>query len=243
MEPNDFEKAVQILNDSKYVIALTGAGVSRESNVPTFRGKDGLWRNYDAMELATPEAFANDPKTVWEWYTWRQGLIGECDPNAAHETLVEFEQTGLLKSLITQNVDGLHRRAGSENVLEVHGNLWAMKCTSCDHRDRLTSPAEGIPNCPQCGSYLRPDVVWFGEQLDPSIMNKVYNELEKADTIMVIGTSALVHPAASFPLVIRQQGGNIIEMNVEKTPLTSYSSVHLSGKAGEVLPRLNALLL
>ncbi len=243
MEPNDFEKAVQILNDSKYVIALTGAGVSRESNVPTFRGKDGLWRNYDAMELATPEAFANDPKTVWEWYTWRQGLIGECDPNAAHETLVEFEQTGLLKSLITQNVDGLHRRAGSENVLEVHGNLWAMKCTSCDHRDRLTSPAEGIPNCPQCGSYLRPDVVWFGEQLDPSIMNKVYNELEEADTIMVIGTSALVHPAASFPLVIRQQGGNIIEMNVEKTPLTSYSSVHLSGKAGEVLPRLNALLL
>lgn len=243
MEPNDFEKAVQILNGSKYVIVLTGAGVSRESNVPTFRGTDGLWRNYDAMELATPEAFARDPKTVWEWYTWRQGLIGTCDPNPAHETLVEFEQTGLLKSLITQNVDGLHRRAGSENVLEVHGNLWAMKCTSCDHRDRLTSPAEGIPNCPQCGSYLRPDVVWFGEQLDPSIMNKVYNELEKADTIMVIGTSALVHPAASFPLVIRQQGGNIIEMNVEKTPLTSYSNVHLSGKAGEVLPRLKSLLL
>ncbi len=243
MEPNEFEKVVQILNDSKYVIALTGAGVSRESNVPTFRGKDGLWRNYDAMELATPEAFARDPKTVWEWYTWRQGLIGECTPNPAHETLVEFERTGLLKSMITQNVDGLHRRAGSENVLEVHGNLWAMKCTSCDHRDRLTSPAEGIPNCPRCGSHLRPDVVWFGEQLDPSIMNKVYTELEKADTIMVIGTSALVHPAASFPLVVRQRGGHIVEMNVEETPLTSYSSVHLSGKAGEVLPRLKALLL
>ncbi|MHA1577436.1 MAG: NAD-dependent protein deacylase [Candidatus Thorarchaeota archaeon] len=243
MNPTDYEKAVRILKDSKYVIALTGAGVSRESNVPTFRGKDGLWRNYDAMELATPEAFARNSQLVWEWYTWRQGLIKECNPNPAHETLAEFEQTGLLKCLITQNVDGLHRRAGSENVLEVHGNLWALKCTSCNHRERLTSPAVGIPICSECGSYMRPDVVWFGEQLDTIVMNDVYTELEKADTILVIGTSALIQPAASFPLVVRQKGGHVIEMNVEETPLTSYSAVHLSGKAGIVLPHLRSLLL
>ena len=235
---NPYERSVEIITKSKYVIAHTGAGISKESNVPTFRGEDGLWRNYDAMELATPSAFLKDPKLVWEWYAWRQGLIGSCNPNPAHEVLVEFEKEGVLKSLITQNVDGLHRRAGSQNVLEVHGNLWALKCSSCSHKDRLASPAEGIPKCPNCGENLRPDVVWFGEQLDPIIMNGVYQELDKADVILVIGTSALVQPAASFPLVVKQKGGLIIEMNVEETPLTPYVDVHLSGKAGEVLPRL-----
>jgi NAD-dependent deacetylase len=238
-----YERAVDIIKESKHLIAHTGAGISKESNVPTFRGEDGLWRNYDAMELATPSAFMRDPKLVWEWYAWRQGLIGECSPNPAHETLVEFERKGILKSLITQNVDGLHRRAGSEKVLEVHGNLWALKCSACSHKDRLESPAKGIPTCPDCSGHLRPDVVWFGEQLDPLIMNEVYQELEKTDVILVIGTSALVQPAASFPLMVKQKGGKIIEMNVEETPLTPYVDVHLSGKAGEVLPRLKDMII
>ncbi|MHA1930522.1 MAG: NAD-dependent protein deacylase [Candidatus Thorarchaeota archaeon] len=241
MDP--YIRSIEIINESKYVIAHTGAGISKESNVPTFRGEDGLWRNYDAMELATPSAFARNPKLIWEWYAWRQGLIGDCNPNPAHEVLVELEKNGILKSLITQNVDGLHRRAGSQNVLEVHGNLWALKCSSCPHKDRLSSPAVSIPKCPDCGENLRPDVVWFGEQLDPQIMNGVYQELEKADAILVIGTSALVQPAASFPLAVRQRGGHIIEINVEETPLTPYADVHLPGKAGEVLPRLKDMVI
>lgn len=240
---NPYERSLKIIKESKYVIAHTGAGISKESNVPTFRGEDGLWRNYDAMELATPSAFAKDPKLVWEWYAWRQGLIGECNPNPAHEALVELEKEGILKSLITQNVDGLHRRAGSQNVLEVHGNLWALKCSSCSHKDRLALPTKGIPKCPDCSGHLRPDVVWFGEQLDPLIMNEVYQELEKTDVILVIGTSALVQPAASFPLIVKQKGGRIIEMNVEETPLTPYVDVHLSGKAGEILPRLKDMII
>ncbi|MHA3963935.1 MAG: NAD-dependent protein deacylase [Candidatus Thorarchaeota archaeon SMTZ1-45] len=236
------KEAADIIMNSEYFIALTGAGVSKESNIPTFRGEDGLWRNYDAMELATPSAFARNPSLVWEWYAWRQGLIGNCEPNPAHKTLSSWENRGILKTLITQNVDGLHIRAGSVNVLEVHGDLWALKCTSCDYRERLSSPVSGIPTCPKCNSHLRPDVVWFGESLNPQIMRKVYSELELADVCIVIGTSALVQPAASFPLIVRQHGGRIIEINIEKTIISSVVDVHISGKAGEILPALNELL-
>ncbi|MFW9809664.1 MAG: NAD-dependent protein deacylase [Candidatus Thorarchaeota archaeon] len=240
---DDFlRKAAITIENSNYLIALTGAGISRESNVPTFRGEDGLWRNYNPMQLATPSAFANNPSLVWEWYTWRQGLIAECEPNPAHRTLVKWEEKGILKSLITQNVDGLHRRAGSLNLLEVHGDLWALKCVSCTHTERLSAPASGIPSCPQCQSHLRPDVVWFGESLDSGIIAQVYSELEKADVCMVIGTSALVQPAASFPFVVKQRGGKIIEINIEQTILTGVADVHLMGRAGEVLPLIDFLL-
>ncbi|MBN2228516.1 MAG: NAD-dependent deacylase [Candidatus Thorarchaeota archaeon] len=239
---DSFSEATTAIKQSKYLIALTGAGISKESNVPTFRGKDGLWRNYDAMELATPDAFAKNPKLVWEWYTWRQHLISKCNPNPAHTVLASWERTGILKSLITQNVDGLHRRAGSRKVFEVHGNIWALKCTSCGHLGRLEEPAVGIPTCPECNRNLRPDVVWFGEQLNQEIISVVYDQLQKADACIVIGTSALVQPAASFPILVKQNGGTIIEVNVESTPLTSMADLHLSGKAGEILPRLNTML-
>ncbi len=242
MEKEILQSAADTISNSEYLIALTGAGISKESNVPTFRGKDGLWRNYDAMQLATPDAFRRNPALVWEWYSWRQGLIAECSPNPAHLTLANWEEDGLLKALVTQNVDGLHVRAGSQNVLEVHGDLWALKCTSCAYRGRLTSPAEGIPSCPECSSYLRPDVVWFGESLDRDTISKVYTELERADVCLVIGTSALVQPAASFPLIMRQHGGKLIEINVESTPLSSKADHQLLGKAGEVLPTLDSLV-
>jgi NAD-dependent deacetylase len=194
------------------------------------------------MELATPSAFAQKPKLVWEWYSWRQGLIAGCEPNPAHMTLADWEKRGILKTLITQNVDGLHRRAGSKNVLEVHGDLWALKCSSCANRGRLDRPAEGIPSCPECGNDLRPDVVWFGESLDRNFMAEVYAELERADVCLVIGTSALIQPAASFPLVVKQAGGQLIEVNVEETPLTPAVDFRLSGEAGITLPKLNSLL-
>ncbi len=242
MNVSPLDEAAGFIMKTDYLVALTGAGISKESNIPTFRGEDGLWRNYDAMELATPNAFERNPSLVWEWYSWRQGLIGECTPNPAHYTLVSWEKRGILKALITQNVDGLHNRAGSVNVHAVHGNLWALKCTSCEYRSRLSKPASGIPLCPQCNNHLRPDVVWFGESLDPVIMSQVYTELERADTCIIIGTSALVQPAASFPLIVKKRGGKIIEINVEHTTLTGLVDIHISGKAGEILPALDELL-
>ncbi len=242
MLEGDLREAAELVANAKYLIALTGAGVSKESNVPTFRGEDGLWRNYNAMELATPSAFANNPKLVWEWYTWRQGLIAKCEPNPGHLTLAKWEETGLLKSLITQNVDGLHRRAGSSNVLEVHGNLWALKCTSCNYNDRLSAPAEGIPECPECGSMLRPDVVWFGESLDSEVMASVYTNLENATVCLIIGTSGIVQPAAMFPIMVKQRGGTLIEFNVEASRLTHSVDYHIQGPSGETLPALDSLI-
>ena len=214
MNENLLREAADTIKAADYLVALTGAGISKESNIPTFRGEDGLWRTYDVMELATPSAFARNPSLVWEWYAWRQGLISECEPNPAHNTIASWEVRGILKTLITQNVDGLHVRAGSVNVHEVHGDLWTLKCSSCDYHSRLNKPASGIPSCPQCSSNLRPDVVWFGESLDPVVMRQVYSELERADVCIVVGTSALVQPSASFPLIVKQRGGHIIEVNI-----------------------------
>ncbi len=242
MSRDDLAFAASIISEARHLIALTGAGISKESNVPTFRGKDGLWRKHNVMDLATPSAFARNPQLVWEWYSWRQDLIAKCTPNPAHHTLVKWEKKGILKSLISQNVDGLHRRAGSGNVLEVHGNLWAVKCTSCTHLGRLSDPAQGIPECPSCGANLRPDVVWFGERLNPVVMQNVREELERADTIIVIGTSALVQPAATFPLIVKQRGGKLLEVNIEQTPLTRTVDAHLRGKAGELLLKLDKLI-
>ena len=234
--------ATSFIRNAEHLIALTGAGISKESNVPTFRGKDGLWRQYNAMDLATPQAFAQNPKLVWEWYTWRQDLISKCQPNPAHFTLAEWEKRGILKAVITQNVDSLHWQAGSGKVLEVHGDIWRVKCTACSHHTRLSEAAKEIPTCPNCGATLRPDVVWFGEGLPHNVMNEVLTHLEQADVIIVIGTSALIQPSASFPLIVKRQGGHVLEVNIETTPLTQIADVHLKGKAGKILPKLNRLL-
>ena len=231
--------ASTLIEESDYLIALTGAGISRESNVPTFRGQDGLWRNYDPMELATPQAYARDPKLVWEWYTWRHNLIRDCTPNPAHLTVAKWESRNVLKHLITQNVDDLHYRAGSRKLTPVHGDIFGLKCTKCSFKSRLVNPSDEIPVCPECNAILRPDVVWFGENLDSEIIQTVYDQLDRADTIIVVGTSGIVHPAASFPLVVKQKGGSMIEVNIEKTPLSYAADIHISGKAGEILPRID----
>ncbi len=232
----------QVIADSNYLIALTGAGISKESNVPTFRGKDGLWNKYNVMELATLRAFKDNPQLVWEWYAWRQNLIASCEPNPAHLTLANWERQGLLKSIVTQNVDGLHERAGSSNIFEIHGNIWRVKCMNCDYHGQLDAPASGVPSCPLCNGNLRPDVVWFGESLDRDLLNSVDAELRRTDVCLVIGTSAVVYPAASFPMVAKDLGATVIEINIETTPITDFVDFHLSGKAGEILPQIDQLL-
>jgi NAD-dependent deacetylase len=244
MPPSDsvFHRASELISQANYLVALTGAGISSESNVPTFRGVDGLWRNHDAEELATPHAFLQNPKLVWDWYTWRQTLIRGCSPNPAHLTLAAWEERDILKHLITQNVDDLHHRAGSRKMTQVHGDIFRLKCTRCDHVTTLETPEEGIPQCPECRSNLRPDVVWFGESLDSRVLDRVYKELGRADAIIIIGTSGVVQPAASFPFIVKQNAGALIEVNTEMTPLSGYVDLHVQGKAGCVLLEIDSLL-
>jgi NAD-dependent deacetylase len=220
------------------VVVLTGAGVSAESGISTFRGAGGLWRTYRATDLATPQAFLSDPQLVWEFYDWRRTLIAGCQPNPAHKTIAEMEQRLPHFTLITQNIDGLHQRAGSQKVLTLHGDIWRVRCTVCNdqaHDWRVPLP-EIPPRCIRCGSLLRPDVVWFGESLPGGVLQAAWAASSKADLMLVVGTSALVQPAASLPLIAKQNGAAIIEINPDATPLTPYADEALRGPAGEILP-------
>jgi NAD-dependent deacetylase len=221
------------------VVVLTGAGVSAESGVPTFRGAGGLWRNFQPQELATPEAFRRDPALVWEWYDWRRGLLISCAPNAAHETLAKMEAALPDLTLITQNVDGLHQAAGSRNVLELHGNIWRARCTGCERttEDRRAPLPEIPPHCSKCGALLRPDVVWFGESLPPEVLEAAWAAAARCRLMLVIGTSAVVQPAASLPLVALRNGARLVEVNPNETPLSAHAHEILCGPAAELLPK------
>lgn len=220
------------------VAVLTGAGVSAESGVPVFRGEEGLWRDYRPEDLATPDAFGRHPQLVWEWYEWRRELIGACSPNPAHETLAAMEETLPEFALVTQNVDGLHQAAGSERVLEVHGNIWRIRCTACaylaeDHRVPLPHLP---PHCPKCGALLRPDVVWFGESLSQEVLDAAWTAAADCRTMLVIGTSAVVQPAASLPVVALRNGAQLVEFNPMETPLSRHADDVIRAPAGEALP-------
>lgn len=219
------------------VVVLTGAGVSAESGVPTFRGPEGLWRTFRPEDLATPEAFARDPTLVWEWYDWRRQRIANCRPNPAHRVLAEMEVALPDFTLITQNVDGLHQAAGSRRVRELHGNIWRVRCTRCGQvgEDRRV-PLPEIPPCCACGGLLRPDVVWFGEPLPSAVLEEAWEAAARCRWMLVIGTSALVQPAASLPVVAHRNGARLVEVNVSDTPLTPLADEVLRGPAGEVLP-------
>lgn len=230
-------EAVQKLSSARRVAVLTGAGVSAESGVPTFRGVGGLWKNHRPEQLATPQAFTNDPDLVWEWYHWRRGLINEASPNAAHNAIVRIERNIPDFTLITQNVDGLHLTAGSREVLEIHGNFTRARCSSCTHRIPL-SRETGVLICEKCGALMRPDVVWFGESLDHDILEASHNASQSADFFLVAGTSSVVQPAASLAFAARQSGGYVLEVNLDPTPLTGTADVTILGKAGEVLSAL-----
>lgn len=229
----------QALRTADRVAVLTGAGVSAESGIPTFRGAGGLWKNYQATDLATPQAFDRDPKLVWEFYNRRRELIGQKACNPAHAALVQLERLTPHFTLITQNVDGLHRLAGSENILELHGNIWRVQCTRCGERFLDRSPHMGaLPQCRGCGGLLRPGVVWFGESLDPDILNRSIAACQTCRVMLVIGTSSVVQPAASLAFTAKSGGALVAEINIEKTPGSDHMDMVLLGKAGDVVPRL-----
>ena len=230
------------LQRSSSLSVLTGAGVSAESDIPTFRGADGLWRTYRAVDLATPEAFDRNPKLVWEWYEYRRHLIEKASPNPAHIAIAELEKLFRDFLLITQNVDGLHSRAGSEKLVELHGNIFRNRCS----RDgRLVGKARenDVPPRCECGAYLRPDVVWFGESLPPHALEKAFEFATRCDAMIVVGTSGIVHPAASLPAVAKQHKAWILEVNLEATPITGLADDSIFGKAGEILPQIVAMLM
>ena len=236
----------QVLEDAESVAVLTGAGISAESGVPTFRGQGGLWRNFRPEELATPEAFERDPRLVWEWYGWRRGCIHKARPNAGHLALAELErhktrdgQEPLAFTLITQNVDGLHDRAGSRRVLKLHGDIWLVRCVGCgaEERNEQVPLAELPPRC-RCGSLLRPGVVWFGEPLPAAEWEQAFAAAARCGVFVVAGTSGVVSPAAGLVDVARRGGASIGPINPEATPLDSYAAWVLRGASGEILPRL-----
>ncbi len=233
------EIARQRLRSSRSPVALTGAGVSAESGVPTFRGAEGLWKTFRPEDLATPEAFDRDPVLVWEWYGWRRSTIASIRPNAAHYALVELEKRNPAFTLITQNVDGLHSLAGSRSVIELHGSIWRTRCLGCggSSEDRI-APIRMIPRCALCNGVLRPDVVWFGEMLPVRLLNRAFEASEGADVMIAAGTSGVVQPAASLPSIAKKAGAYLIEVNPEPTPLSGIMDARLTGKAGELLPKL-----
>ncbi|MBM4285214.1 MAG: NAD-dependent deacylase [Deltaproteobacteria bacterium] len=233
----------RLLQQARRVAVLTGAGVSQESGVPTFRGPGGLWRQHRPEDLATPEAFAKDPRLVWEWYDWRRGLIAEARPNPGHLALAALEDRFEDFTLITQNVDGLHRRAGSRQVVEIHGSIWEVRCLDCgDLREDRRAPIPILPTCSLCGGLLRPNVVWFGEALDPVRLEQVREALVRAQVMLLAGTSAVVQPAAAFGLWAQQAGAVLVEINPVPTPLSLRCDYVLKGPAGEILPALLAAL-
>lgn len=232
------EEAARILADAERVCVLTGAGVSAESGVPTFRGRDGVWKKYDPSKLATPEGFCEDPEAVWEWYRLRQRAIVQAEPNAAHATISSMASRYSRLTVVTQNVDGLHQRAGSSAVIELHGSIWRLRCTAEGVLSTISAPVEEIPPRCACGALLRPDVVWFGEALSDDVVRSAVEAASEADAMLVVGTSSVVYPAAILPSIARDAGGAVVEVNAETTPLSSFADVSVTGRAGDVLPRI-----
>ena len=234
------EDLIELLQRSNRIVALTGAGVSQESGLRTFRdAQTGLWAQYKPEELASPEAFRRDPKLIWDWYTWRREAVKGVRPNAGHYALVEIEKHVPLFTLITQNVDNLHRMAGSQNVLELHGNIQRVRCADCyTFTETWDEDTESVPRCAVCGGLLRPDVVWFGEALPRDQLESAVEAARACDVFFSIGTSGVVQPAASLAFAAHHRGAAVIEVNAEPTPLTPKADYFLQGKSGEILPEL-----
>lgn len=234
------EPLIEQLKKARRFVALTGAGVSAESGVPTFRdAQTGLWAQFAPEDLATPDAFRRNPRLVWEWYAMRRAKVADVHPNPAHVALARMEGCVEEFLLVTQNVDGLHQRAGSQNLCELHGNITRTKCFEEDRVvEKWTDDAEVPPRCPRCGGYLRPDVVWFTESLPVDAFNRSLEASQACDVFLSIGTSTLVYPAASLPFEALQGKALVVEINPESTPLTESVQFSLRGAAGVVLPAL-----
>ena len=231
---------ISTLQGTTKLVALTGAGVSQESGLRTFRdAQTGLWAQYKPEDLASPQAFRRDPKLIWDWYAWRREAVKGVRPNAGHYALVEIETHIPEFTLITQNVDGLHRMAGSKNVLELHGNIQRVRCSECyTFAETWGDDTESVPQCSVCSGLLRPDVVWFGEALPRDQLEASVEAARTCDVFFSIGTSGVVQPAASLAHAARNRGAVVVEVNAEPTLLTSKANYAFHGKSGEMLPEL-----
>jgi NAD-dependent deacetylase len=240
-------RAVAALAAAKRVVVLTGAGVSAESGVPTFRANDGLWEGHRIEDVATPEGFHRNPALVWKFYNERRANVVKVKPNPGHFALAKMEERWQDNfALVTQNVDGLHKAAGSVRVYEIHGSLYRTRCTGCRVvADRGLEPLGEMPACPQCGALLRPDIVWFNEALPGAIWEEAQIAAARCDVLLVVGTSAVVHPAASLIPIARSRriserpnGATVIEVNLTRTEASAYADIGLYGPSGQILPRL-----
>ena len=234
------EDAAAALKEARHVCVLTGAGISAESGIPTFRDAlTGLWSKFSPEELATPAAFERDPELVWQWYEWRRELVRRAEPNAGHRALADLARRVPRVTLVTQNVDGLHQRAGSPGVLEYHGNILRDRCTlEQTVAERSEDARAGLPRCASCGGLLRPDVVWFGEAIPRQPMLLAAAAAADCDAFLSIGTSSLVYPAAGLAEVALRRGVPVIEVNPNETDLTAQADIVLRGPAGQILPTL-----
>lgn len=231
---------LQRLGKADWMTVFTGAGVSAESGVPTFRGEGGIWEKFRPEDLASMDAFLQNPDLVWHWYSHRRQVMAEVQPNAGHRALVRLERLFAGFAVITQNIDNLHRRAGSTTVYELHGNIERNYCSRCGEPYQLegTEEAVRVPHCGICGGAVRPDVVWFGEFLPEQEWNRSVAAARSADLFLSVGTSAVVYPAASLPMIARRSGAYLVEINPEPTPLTEMADEFLPGRSGEILPDL-----
>ena len=238
------DNLLSILKSSNNVVAVCGAGISQESGVPTFRGKEGLWKKFKPGELANLNSFINNPKLVWEWYNYRKKLVSEVEPNPGHYALAEMENIFDNLFIITQNVDNLHQKAGSKNIVEIHGNMMKNRCLDCNKYYEDIPVNENIPDIPKCscGGLIRPDVVWFGESIPEKSFMKSYELLRECQLLFVIGTSGNVYPAASFPIIAKNNGAYLVEINIDKTMMSYMMNETLLGPSGEIMPQIVNIL-
>ncbi len=236
-----FDIVTQKLIDSRKIVFVTGAGISQESGIPTFRGKDGHWRKYDPMKLASIDAFYDDPKLVWEWYEDRRKNILDAKPNEGHFAISKMEKYKDVV-VLTQNIDGLHQRSGSTNVLELHGSIIRIKCTVCNFTANITKNFESLPPKCGCGNMLRPDVVWFGEALPQDIWKNAIKQASICDIMIIVGTSLAVSPANTLPLYAKQNGATLIEVNPEKTVMSNDMDLSIQATSANALPKILSIL-
>jgi len=244
MQPESVAEAAKILRSAQRVVAFTGAGVSAESGVPTFRGAGGLWEGHPVEELASPRGFYADPVKVWRFYEERRRNLANVKPNPAHRVLAGWQERFARYAVVTQNVDGLHQAAGARGVLELHGSIWRVRCLGCGReREERTVPLPRVPPlCSECGAMERPGVVWFGEFLPEVVMAAAFAAIEGCEVLVVVGTSAVVYPAAGFVEVAATAGAKVIEVNPEASSMAHFADVALRGPAGELLPLVDARL-
>ena len=232
-----FDSIEDQLKNAKKIVFVTGAGISQESGIPTFRGNDGLWRSYDAMKLATIDAFYENPKLVWEWYNERRKNIFSAKPNLGHKAIAELEKFSRVV-VLTQNIDGLHQMAGSTKVLELHGSIVKIKCTVCDYKDEILTEFSDIPPLCTCGNILRPDVVWFGEGLPQDVWEEAIFHANSCDVMIISGTSLVVSPANTLPIYAKQNNAVLIEINPDETVMTIDMDLSVRSTSATALPQL-----